>query len=131
LRQRLTALLHHLRTENADPARLACAVAIGLFVGVLPLYGLHLALCLGLAVALRLNKTGTVLASQISLPMFAPVLVAAGIYVGEIVRFGAVPDRFLSCLLGDALIGLVLGAVGGAITYGWARRRALRADTGG
>lgn len=149
MRQRLAALLHHLKTEHTDPARLGWAVAVGLFVGVLPLYGLHLPLCIGAAVLLRLNKATTVLASQISIPVFAPVLVAAGITLGEYVRFGhhrpvgladardflgglgilagAVPDRFLSCLLGDALIGLVLGAAGGAATWSWARQR-IRAD---
>lgn len=146
MRRRLAALVHHLKTEHTEPARLGWAVALGVFVGVLPLYGLHLPLCVGLALLLRLNKATTVLASQISLPLFAPVLVAAGIAIGEYVRFGhhrpvglaeardflggmallagALPDRFLSCLIGDAVLGLVLGAIGGALTWAWARRRA-------
>jgi uncharacterized protein (DUF2062 family) len=152
VRRRLAALLHHLRTEHTEPARLGWAVALGLFVGVLPLYGLHLVLCVALALVLGLNKATIVLASQISLPVFAPVLVAGGITLGEWLRYGhhrpvgladardflggvallagALPDRFLSCLLGDALIGVALGALGGVLTWGWARRR-TRAAQGG
>ncbi|MEZ4239216.1 MAG: DUF2062 domain-containing protein [Myxococcota bacterium] len=146
MRARLRALLLHLKREHADPVRLGWAVAVGVFVGVLPLYGLHLPICIGIALLLRLNKATTLLASQISLPIFAPLWIAAGIVVGEWVRFGAhrgvslddarsflggialaagaLPDRFLSCLLGDALIGLVLGASAGLATWWWARRRA-------
>lgn len=144
---RVRQLWEHLRSEHTEPHRLGAAVALGVYVGVLPIYGLHTPICLALAVLLRLNKVTMVLASNISLPIFAPFLVAGGLWIGEFVRFGAVrpfslaeardflstlafltgevPDRFLSCLLGDALLGLPLALLFGGVIYVWARRRQL------
>lgn len=146
MRARLIALLANLGTEHTDPVRLGAAVGLGVFVGVLPLYGLHAILCLALATVLRLNKVTVVLASQVSIPPIAPLLVTAGIAIGEWLRFGILrapdpavahdliaglrllasdlPDWFLSCLLGDAVLGAVLGASAGLATWAWARRRA-------
>ena len=75
--------------------------------------------------------------------MLAPFVVAAGIGIGEWLRFGhwrsvelshghdfidklallsgQVPDMFLSCLLGDAVLGVVLALTIGPAVYGWAR----------
>ncbi len=142
-RQVRETLLRLLR-EHASPARLAWAVAVGLFVGTLPLYGLHLPICLLLASALGLNRGLTYLAANISNPLLAPVLVAAGIAIGEWLRFGRwrgldldagrdflghigllagrLPDLFLSCLLGSVVLGLGFAVVGGVATWVWARR---------
>ncbi len=126
-------------------------MALGLFVGCLPLYGLHLGICLGLAWALRLNKATVYLAANISNPLLAPLLVAAGIAIGEWLRFGHwrpidldqggdfidklallsghLPDVFLSCLLGDAVLGLGLAVVVGPLVWLWARWRRERRRT--
>lgn len=146
MRQRIRALLHHARTENTQPARLGWAVGLGLFVGMLPLYGLHTLLCLALGFALRLNKATLVLASNISIPPMAPLLITAGITLGEWLRYGRVrpftsdetrqlglglrvawadmPDLFLSCLLGDAVLGAAFGGAMGLTVWRWAQRRA-------
>ncbi|MCB9759984.1 MAG: DUF2062 domain-containing protein [Alphaproteobacteria bacterium] len=148
MRKALRALWRQLRTEHTSPGRLAWAVGLGIWVGVLPFYGIHLPICIALAWLLRLNKVTMYLAANISNPLFAPALVAAGIVVGEWLRFGAwhpldldqgrdfieqlallsgqLPDLFLSCLLGDAVLGAALGAVVGPAVWLWARRRAAR-----
>ena len=132
-------------TEHTSPGRLGAAVAVGVFVGTLPLYGLHLAICLGLAWLLRLNKATVYLAANISNPLFAPVLVAVSLAIGRAVRFGGwrpvdlssgrdflekafllagrVPDEFLSCLLGSVILGAALAAVAGPMVWIWARVR--------
>jgi uncharacterized protein (DUF2062 family) len=144
VRTAIRKLWHHLRDEHSSPRELGMAVALGLFVGCLPLYGLHLGLCLALAWALRLNKATVYLAANISNPFAIPVLVAAGIAVGEWLRFGhwrpvdlergrdlaekikllsgQVPDFFLSCLIGDALIGAALALLCGPLVFFAARR---------
>jgi uncharacterized protein (DUF2062 family) len=148
MRKRIHELIRHLLKEHNDPAKMGQAVALGLFVGVLPFYGLHLVICVALAWVFKLNKATVYLAANISNPLFAPVLVAVGIALGELVRFGRwqgvdlegargfldtlkllggqVPDMFLSCLIGSAVLGAALAAVFGPVTYLWARRRKAR-----
>lgn len=145
MRKRLHALWHHLKNENATPTKLAWSVFVGLFLGVVPLYGVQTLICLAVAWLFRLNKLTVVAAAQISIPPFAPFLVAAGIVIGELVRFGEVrapdlleargfleglfllggelPDLFLSCFVGDTLLGLALGAGGAGFAYYVASRR--------
>lgn len=145
MRKRLHALWHHLKTENSSPGRLAVSVFTGIFLGVVPLYGIQTAICVAVAYLFKLNKVAVIGSAQISMPIFAPFLVAAGIVIGEFVRFGTVrapdvsegktflqelwlfggelPDLFISCFIGDTILGLVLGAIGAVLAYSVAKRR--------
>lgn len=145
LRKALHNLAAHLLAEHLSPTKIGWAVGLGLFVGTLPVYGLHLPICIGLATLFRLNKVTMYLAAHISIPPLAPFLVAAGIALGEWLRFGTwrgiiwaeganfveqigllsgqIPDLYLSCFLGDAVLGLGLGAIGGTLAAFMAKRR--------
>lgn len=144
MRKRLRALWTYLKAEHTHPRRLAVAVFIGVMIGCEPIYGLHTILCLLIAHVFKLNKVAIVSASYISNPLMAPPLVAAGIVVGEWVRFGTlraldlheathfieglsmfagrVPDLWLSCLIGDTLIALVLAPTLALVAYRVASR---------
>jgi len=146
MRQRLHALWQHLKSEHTSPGRLAAAVFLGVMVGVQPIYGIQTPICIGLARMLKLNTLTVVLAANISNPLVAPFLVAGGIALGEWVRFGRVrpvdlaeargflhglslfageiPGLWWSCVVGDTLIGLVIGTLGAAVAYRVAARRA-------
>jgi len=148
LRKAIRKLWHQMLHEHNQPARLGLAVAVGLLIGCMPLYGLHLGICIAVAWVLRLNKVTVYLAANISNPLFAPLLVAGGIVLGEYLRYGTwqpmdldqgrdfieklalfsgqVPDLFLSCMLGDAVLGAVLGSLLGPLVWLWARRRKAR-----
>jgi uncharacterized protein (DUF2062 family) len=150
LRKAIHALGRQMLAEHREPGKLGWAVGVGLFIGTLPLYGLHLPICLGVAHLSKLNKVTLYLAANISNPLIAPLLVAAGIAIGELIRFGhwrgvdldqgsdfleklalfswELPDLFLSCLLGDAVLGAALGIAIGPIVYFWAKRRRERAE---
>ncbi len=145
MRERLRQLWCHLRTEHTAPSRLGLAVAVGVFVGLSPFYGLHWALALGLASVLRLNRLTVLLASNISIPPLAPGIVVCNIMVGDLIRFGRLqpvplieaqgllhglsllgtelPGRFVSCLVGGMINGAWLGGLSGAAVWWWARRR--------
>ena len=150
MRRQFARFWEHLRHEHNAPGQVGAAVAVGLFLGTLPLYGIHLGLCLGAAWLFKLNKITVYLAANISNPLLAPLLVAAGILIGEYVRFGAMrdlnldqargfidglallggelPGLFLSCFIGDAILGAVLGVVGGLAAWVAAARWQSRED---
>lgn len=140
-------LLH----EHNDPPRLALAVFWGVFMGTVPLYGLQTGICIVTSRLFKLNTVAVVGAAQISNPLFAPFLIAGGIALGDFVRFGELrwpdlseaedfiaglwilgghlPDTFVSCFVGDTILGVVLGVIFGAVAYGVARWRQGRGGT--
>ena len=131
---RFQRLVHLLRTEGDTPARQSAAVGIGVFIGCLPLYGLHLPLCLAACHLGRLNRIKMYLAANISNPAFAPLLLFISVQLGALVRTGhpyklslaavseAGPWRFgQDLLVGSLILGTGLGLVGAAIAWAIAR----------
>ena len=66
--------LKQLLTENASPARLANASALGVFLGTLPLIGFHTITILFAAGFFRLNKIAALSISQLCMPPLVPAL---------------------------------------------------------
>ena len=131
-------LLYRLRTEGGSPNRLAGAVALGVFIGCTPFYGLHLALCIVFAKLLGLNRALTYLAAHVSLPGVWPLLVFAELQIGRLLRGDdllsirpaeirqlELQQFFVDLLLGSAVVGAVLAAGFGFFTL-WAARRRQR-----
>jgi uncharacterized protein (DUF2062 family)/trans-aconitate methyltransferase len=79
-------LLYKMRTEGMSPGKQAGAVALGVFIGCTPFYGLHLPLCIVLAKLLRVNPALTYLAAHISLPGVTPFLLMAELELGRRMR---------------------------------------------
>src|SRR5438105_9958506 len=112
---RLRRFFQGLRTEGAGPLRETAAVALGVFIGCLPLYGLHLAICWVVGFLLGLNRLKMYFAANVSNPFVAPWLVFAEVQIGAWVRRGAfhaitrdsIAAAGLSVLGVDALVGAV------------------------
>jgi uncharacterized protein (DUF2062 family)/SAM-dependent methyltransferase len=130
---RLTALLHRVRTEGGSPGRQATAIAVGLFIGALPLVGLHLALCLAVGRIFKLNLPKVYLAANISNPFIAPFLFGAEIQLGAWLRTGhiytpSVVNQIrlrglaLDITIGSLLLGVALAVAGGLLTYAVVRK---------
>ncbi|HEY0510344.1 MAG TPA: DUF2062 domain-containing protein [Thermoanaerobaculia bacterium] len=129
-------ILYKMRTEGTSPGKQAAAVALGVFIGVSPLYGLHLALCILLARLLRLNPGLTYLAAHISLPGITPFLLLAELEAGRRLRGQSYLHVHMAdlrhlglrqvgadLLIGSAVIGGVLAVVFAALAWWLARRR--------
>lgn len=130
----LAEIHHRLRTEGDTPAAKALSVGIGVGIGCLPLYGLHLPLCLGAASLLRLNRVRTYLAAHISNPLTAPLLLYVELGLGRWLSGGGWPAPTPGALAGPSgwhwttigrelltgsvVLGLVLG--GGLALVAWA-----------
>lgn len=94
--RRLTAVLH----LDDEPWKIALGLAVGVFIGCTPLYGLHTLLALLVAFAFRVNKVATVTGAWLNLPWFAPFVYGISLKVGEFVLSGG---QGLELLRGEKL----------------------------
>ncbi len=126
-------------TENARPAQLAMAAALGVFLGALPLIACHSIVIIMLAGLLRLNRVAALTASQLCMP---PVVPALCIEAGYWLRHGAwlteisiktlgyeAPLRLWEWLLGSLIIGPILAGAVGLVVWAMAMG-ALRIKAG-
>jgi len=136
-----------LLSERATPRELAFAVALGIFLGALPLIGCHTLVILVAAAILRLNRVAAVVASQLCMP---PVVPALCIEMGFFIRYGRFLtlsglhdlknasfldvgymglQRLLEWFLGALVVGTALALVLGLITFSvaWTLKRSRRA----
>jgi len=133
-------LFHRLRTEGDTRARQAAAFGLGTFIGCLPLFGLHLQLCLAAGWLLGLNRLKLYLAANISNPFVAPFLLFGEVQVGRWLRTGApyplsveafrafnVWQFGADLIVGSLVVGLALGALAAAVTFAIGRREGVSA----
>ncbi|CAL66628.1 DUF2062 domain-containing protein [Christiangramia forsetii] len=72
--------------KNQEPAhKKAAAIALGVFVGISPFWGLHTLLVFTLAAVFKLNKVIAFLFSNISIPPFIPVIIYASYQTGSLI----------------------------------------------
>lgn len=144
-KRRLRELLYQLRIEGGTPAQQAAAVALGLFIGCTPLYGLHLPLCIVFARMLGVNRLKTYIAAHISTPVLMPFLLFFEVQTGKLVRHkpllslrpSQVPERWRwdaahlsfwhwkswgDLLVGSVVLGVALAALCGLVTFLLLRR---------
>jgi uncharacterized protein (DUF2062 family) len=117
-----------------NPSELARAVGLGIFCGIVPLWGFQMLIAAALAHWLRLNKAITLVASNISIPPMVPFILYGGLALGHRLFTGQALEfspsqmtraRAMEYLwqwaLGSVLLAVLAGALGGMITYGLAR----------
>lgn len=135
----LLGLWRRLRGTPGSPVRAASAVAIGLFIGCQPLYGLHFALVLAVCLPLRLDSVLSYLAANISNPFVAPFLIFAEVEAGSLlltgrwVAFDVEQARRTGAsgfaqqlLVGSLAVGAALALLGFLLGYLLAARRRER-----
>jgi len=148
VRRMLRKLGHLLLREHTEPRSLGVAVFVGVMIGASPFYIFHTLLVLVFAFALRLNKLAVWVASNISMPLFAPPLTFASMQVGNYLMKGVwLPltvagmkdllaslggfelglDLWLAWLVGSLPVGAALGTGFGTVTWWVARARAAAA----
>jgi uncharacterized protein (DUF2062 family)/trans-aconitate methyltransferase len=125
VRQFATTLLK----EDLEPGRAAAAVFLGIFIGIVPIYGFQTVAAVGLALFFRLNKPLTVAGTFINNPLLQPVIVVASVELGYFLRGGSfrafhlsalagahMKEELLAFVLGSVVLGVVVGGAGAAIT---------------
>jgi len=71
--------------SQEPPHKKAAAIALGIFVGISPFWGLHTLLVFTLAAVFRLNKVIAFLFSNISIPPFIPVIIYSSYQFGSLI----------------------------------------------
>ncbi len=129
VREELRRAYHELRGGQLSPARGALALGLGVFVGSLPIFGLHTPIVVALCLWLRLDALVAWAGSNVSNPLFAPALLASEAAVGAYLRRGALPrpgaftrldaldEVGRDLVVGAPVVGLGLGAASFAVTF--------------
>lgn len=114
--------------ESLDPGRAAAAVFIGIFIGIVPIYGFQLLVAVSLAFFFRLNKPLTVASTFINNPLLQPLIIVSSVELGYLLRSGSfrpfrlsalsgahVKEELVTWVMGSVVLGLLLGGAGAAI----------------
>ena len=115
---------------NNSPHEIALGVAIGVFIAILPVYGLHTVLVVIAAILVRsANKIAIFLGTSISLPPTVPPITWAGYEIGRFILdkefeplswsvFKNITFQKICCYYQPLFIGsVVLGLVCAVIAY--------------
>jgi uncharacterized protein (DUF2062 family)/2-polyprenyl-3-methyl-5-hydroxy-6-metoxy-1,4-benzoquinol methylase len=130
LRSKARAAWRRLRGGELTPTRAALSVAVGLAIGVTPLYGAHIFLVLAVCVPLGLDAPVSYLAANVSIPPLAPFLALAEVEIGAWLLTGrALPldaarlretgawTFARELVLGTAIFAPAAALTGGLLTY--------------
>ncbi len=120
-------LFKKLIREHATPSQIAAAAWVGIFLGALPLIGVHTVVILYVCHMLHLNKMAAVASSQLCMPPVIPIIcIQTGYYLrhGEllldftretlVVQIG---ERLWEYLLGSLIVGPLLGFAVATMSY--------------
>ena len=120
-------LIKLLLAENADPAGLAASAAVGTFLAVLPLVGVHMAVILYCCIRLKLNKVMALAIQNLFMPPLSPFLC---IELGYFLRHGhwwteftlqtclaEMHHRLLEWLLGSLILAPAFAAIAWFAVY--------------
>lgn len=135
VREELKRAWRELRGTDLSPERAAAAVALGLFVGSIPIFGCHTPIVLTVCILLQLDALLAWVCSHISNPFFAPFLMTGEVQVGAWVRKGELlyltPDVVMAewrgfagyLFIGAPIVAAVIAAVGAALVFIFMRLR--------
>jgi uncharacterized protein (DUF2062 family)/2-polyprenyl-3-methyl-5-hydroxy-6-metoxy-1,4-benzoquinol methylase len=124
------SILAALMREGLDPRRAFAAVFIGVFIGVVPIYGFQSLVAIGLAALFRLNKPLTFAATFVNNPALQPLLVLSSVELGyfalhgEFLSVGSISltasdlrSQLFAWFVGSVILGLLLGGSSAMMAY--------------
>ena len=125
--------------ERLDPSHAAAAVFLGIFIGIVPIYGFQTLAAVGIALLFRLNKPLIVACTLISNPLFLPLIIFSSVELGCLLRHGSFQPMTLSAMIamrnhldkeqlfiwiiGSVALGILLGGLGAAVAAFVVHRR--------
>ncbi|POY36553.1 DUF2062 domain-containing protein [Solitalea longa] len=131
-RQKLKALVNeHLFNKNQSDELKAFSIGVGVFMGIVPLWGFQMMAGLFLAFLLRLNKALVVICSHVSLPPMVPIIIFLSYKMGELwmgqnaialeftthISLDAIKRNLQQYILGSLSLAVVAGLLATLIAY--------------
>lgn len=124
-------LQDHVINSSDSNMKITLSVTVGIFLGILPVWGFQMLIAFTTSYLLKLNKFVTVTASNISIPPMLPVIVflsyiTGGLIVGynkHVVKYSSgmsltwLKENLLQYLVGSLVFGILAAAVLGTITW--------------
>ncbi len=130
----LLGVYRKLRGSRLSAAAIACSVAVGLAVGLMPVYGMHGVLVVLVCWALRLDAALAFAATMISNPLTLPFLIALELKLGanlagstsrgatELLAGEGWGEAALQLALGTAVLSTTVAATGALLVWTAVRR---------
>lgn len=75
----------HLFNENESVIKKSLSVTVGIFFGIVPIWGYQLVTAIAVAYFLKLNKAIVILAANISIPIILPAILYGSLKTGELI----------------------------------------------
>ena len=111
--------------------KIAVSVTVGVFIGIIPVWGFQMLVAFGIAYFLKFNKFVTVAASNISMPPMLPLIlflsyITGGLLIGynkHPLKYSSgitlewVKENLVQYLVGSIVFGIIAAVVLGMITY--------------
>lgn len=118
-------------THSPDSnARLTAAIMLGIFMGIIPIWGYQMIVAFAIAHLLKLNKILTLVASNISIPPMLPFLIYGSYYTGckvlqvpieltlSNITLESVKHSLLPYIVGSIVFAALCSVVVGAVALG-------------
>lgn len=148
LRTRVIEYGKLLLASHRTPWQISVAIVLGAIIGCLPLTGLQLLICIGLAKVLRLNLPIMYGAANISVPPIVPFIGWASVQIGERILHGRflelsrdyflhtpiaplIKRFFIAWMVGGTIFGATVGAIMAAVVWVILYRRRRAAASAG
>lgn len=108
----------------------SASIALGVFMGIMPVWGWQMAIALALAILLKLNKAITLIASNISIPPFIPFILFGSYVTGGLVldhhhhlsmqtgiTLEFVKKNLWQYIVGSVVFGTAMAFLAGSLTW--------------
>ncbi len=139
LKSKFKETINRLLHLHNTPHEIALGCAIGVFIAILPVYGLHTVMVIIAALIIRpANKIAMLVGTNISLPPTLPFITWAGYEIGRFILKGRYVDLrvmdfkhftvqkllelYPVLFLGSLVLGIISAAVAYCLTYFFVKR---------
>lgn len=124
-------IIQELVHPHQSDTRKSVSAAIGIFMGIVPIWGFQLIVAIFLSLVLRLNKVLVILFANISIPPLIPLIIYGSYRAGAFWMSGSAPEisfskslslsairyNFKQYLLGSITLAIIAGLVTGLLTF--------------